>query len=432
MRVMEEELHVPWEDVFESIEPQPIAAGTIAQVHRAVLAGGDHVVVKVQRPSAEEEMGKDLALLQLFGQRARGRVGFEQIVDLPAIIDSLTESLQRELDFTQEAHNLERMREVLEPFSRLDVPRVYGDYSTHRLLVMEDVEGVPLLESEASAERNEAAIQLVESYYQQVLTAGFFHADPHPGNLMWWNDKIYMLDLGMVGEIDDPTRELLGFLLLAFWREDVAFLADVILMLAERHGSVQEEAFHAELGDLVQRYRHLALEQFRMGAMLQDLTELCVRHGIRMPASLALIGKALGQMQLAAASVDPGIDPFAVAGRFFTRRLTTNVRDMLGPHRLFYNAQKVRLRVNSLLASLEKLTGARPGFEPRVVFSGTERLENTIRRAARRLALSFVGTGAFLVCGLTASFGHVAPWVTALFGAVGGLFAAVFLIDLLH
>ncbi|HYL71599.1 MAG TPA: AarF/UbiB family protein, partial [Candidatus Dormibacteraeota bacterium] len=432
VRVMEEELHVPWEDVFESIDPQPVAAGTIAQVHRAVLAGGDHVVVKVQRPSAEEDMGKDLALLQLFGQRARGRVGFEQIVDLPAMIDSLTESLQRELDFMREAQNLERMREVLEPFSRLDVPRVYADYTTHRLLVMEDVEGVPLLQSQPSPERSEAATQLVESYYQQVLTAGFFHADPHPGNLMWWHDKIYMLDLGMVGEIDDQIRELLGFLLLAFWREDVTFLSDVILMLAEHHGSVEEETFSAELAELVHRYRHLALEQFQMGPMLQDLTELCVRHGIRMPASLALIGKALGQMQLAAASMDPGIDPFAVAGRFFARRLTTNVRDLLGPQRLFYNAEKMRLRFNALLASLEKLTGARPGFEPRVVFSGTERLENTIRRAARRLALSFAGTGSFLVCGLTASFGHVPVWVPALFGALGGIFAAIFLLDLVR
>jgi hypothetical protein len=94
----------------------------------------------------------------------------------------------------------------------------------------------------------------------------------------------------------------------------------------------------------------------------------------------------MGQMQLAAAQLDPGIDPFAVAGRFFTRRLTTQVRDMVGPQRFVYNAQKARLRVMSLLDSLEKLTGARPGWEPKVLFHGTERLENTIRAAGRRLA----------------------------------------------
>ena len=432
VRVMEEEMHVPWEDVFESIETDPVAAGTIAQVHRAVLGNGDHVVIKVQRPTAEEDMGKDLALLELFGQRAKGKQGFEQIIDLPAIIDHLSESLQRELDFLREAQNIEHMRVVLAGFSRLDVPHVYTDYSTHRLLVMEEVRGIPLMDSSPSSERSEAARQLVESYYQQVLTAGFFHADPHPGNLMWCDNRIYLLDFGMVGEIDERTRELLGFVLLAFWHEDVTFLGDVILMLAERHGKVDKDSLRAEPTTFVARYRHLALEQFQMGPMLQDLTELCVRHDIRMPSSLAFIGKALGQMQLAAAELDPGIDPFAIAGRFFTRRLATRVRDMMGPQRFVYNAQKVRLRVTSLLDSLEKLSGARPGFEPKVVFSGTERLEDTIRRAARRLSTAAMGTASFLVCGLTASFGHVPGWVSVLFGAVGGLFTLVFLGDVIR
>ena len=432
VKLMEQELHVPWEDVFNRIDPDPIAAGTIAQVHRAVLGDGSNVVVKVQRPTAEEEMCKDLALLQLFGERASGKPGFEQIVDLPAIIEHLSESLRHELDFTREAANIEHMREVLGPFARLDVPAVCKDYSTHRLLVMEDVQGMPVLQSPPSAARGEAARQLVESYFQQVLTAGFFHADPHPGNLMWWNDKIYLLDFGMVGEIDDHTRELLSFMLLAFWHEDVSFLGDVLLMLAEQHGEIEEPAFRAALGDLVRRYRHLALEQFQLGPMLQDMTRLCVEHGIRLPANLALIGKALGQMQLVAAQLEPGIDPFAVAGRFFTRQMTTRVRDMLGPQRLVYNAHKVRLRVISVLDSLEKLTGARPGFRPEVVFRGTERLEDTIRAAGRRLASAAVAAASFVVCGVTAGLGRSPGWVTALFGAIGGLFTVALLADLLR
>ncbi len=430
--VMEQELHVPWEDVFESIEADPIAAGTIAQVHNAVLANGDRVVVKVQRPSAEEEMCKDLALLELFGERAKGRAGFEQVVDLPAIIEHLSHSLQHELDSEREARNLEHIRDVLKPYSRLAVPRVYTDYTTHRLLVMERIEGVPLLSSEPSAERSEAARQLVESYYQQVLTAGFFHADPHPGNLKWWNEQIYFLDLGMVGEIDAHTRDLIAFVLLAFWHEDIGFLADAIITLSERHGDVDQESFRADLTELVQRYRHLALEQFQMGPMLQDMTQLCVRHDIRMPASLALIGKALGQMQLAAAHLDPGIDPFSIAGRFFMRAVTTRVREMLGPQKVMYNAQKFRFRMTSLLDSLEKLSGARPGWEPRVVFRGTERLEDTIRRAARRMATAFVATASLLVCGLTASFGHVSGWVSILFGVLGGIFALLLFVDFVH
>ena len=231
--VMEKELKVPWEDVSASIEPDPLASGTIAQVHRATLVGGERVVVKVQRPDAETEIRQDLGLLQRFARKAAGRPAFRQVVDVPAVIDHLSSSLVRELDFRHEAASIERMREVLAPFDRLSVPDVHAGLSTGRLLVMQEIQGIPLLQAPAGEPRRQAARQLLEAYYQQVLTAGFFHADPHPGNLMWWNDTIYLLDLGMVGEVDAGMRQaLLLLLLLGFWQEDTAFLAEAMLGLA--------------------------------------------------------------------------------------------------------------------------------------------------------------------------------------------------------
>jgi predicted unusual protein kinase regulating ubiquinone biosynthesis (AarF/ABC1/UbiB family)/nucleotide-binding universal stress UspA family protein len=432
VRVMEQELHVPWEDVFESVARDPIAAGTIAQVHRAVLAGGEHVVIKVQRPRAEEEMSKDLALMRLFAERAAGRESFDRVIDLPAIIEHLSDSLQRELDFVQEAENIERMEAVLVPYARLRVPAAHKEYSTHRLLVMEEIHGAPLLEAPHGPERSEAARQLVESYYEQVLVAGFFHADPHPGNLLWCDGQIVFLDFGMVGEVDAHTRDLLGFLLLSFWHEDIAFLGETLVMLAERRGHVDHDALRADLSELVGRYRHTMLDQLQLGPMLQDLTQLCIRNELRMPASLALIGKALGQMQLAAARLDPDIDPFSVAGRFFTRQVTRNVRDMFGPQRMLYNAQKIRMRAVSLMDSIERLTGAKPGFEPAITLRGTERLESTLRHVGRRLAAGMTAASAFIICGVTAAFGHAATWLTVAFGAAGGVFALLLLADLVR
>ena len=432
VQVMEQELHVPWEDVFETVSDEPLAAGTIAQVHHAILCTGEHVVIKVQRPSAEEEMGKDLALLRLFAERAAGLESLDRVVDLPAIIEHLSDSLQRELDFTQEAANLKRMGEVLEPYTRLRAPHVYDNFSSHRLLVMEEVMGSPIAAAPSGPERSEAAHQLVESYYEQVLVAGFFHADPHPGNLLWSGGQIVFLDLGMVGHLDEHTRDLLGFLLLSFWHEDVAFLADTLLLLAERHGNVDQESLRSELAELVHRYRHAMLEQLQLGPMLTDLTQLCIRNDIRMPASLALIGKALGQMQLAAAQLDASIDPFGIAGRFFAKHLTRNVRDLLGPQRVYYNAQKLRLRATALLDAVERLVGAKPGFEPSITLKGTERLETVLRQAGRRLAAGITAAAAFLICGVTASFGHVTLALTWTFAAVGILFALWLLTDLVR
>src|SRR5919108_51118 len=176
--VMEQELGVPWEDLFDTVEPKPLAAGTIAQVHRATLADGERVVIKVQRPDARGLIEQDLALLEVFAEKAARRPHLKLVIDMEAVFAHLSGSLQRELDFRQEAANMQRIAEVLEPFPRLAVPVVYTAFSTSRLLVMHDVGGGPIDTAPEDDARREAARQLLESFYRQIMVAGFFHADP--------------------------------------------------------------------------------------------------------------------------------------------------------------------------------------------------------------------------------------------------------------
>jgi ubiquinone biosynthesis protein len=434
VKVMEEELGVPWEDVFESIDPQHLAAGTIAQVHRATLTGGEPVVVKVQRPRAKTDIMQDLGLLELFAQRTQERSAFRQVIDLPTIIEHLSASLRRELDFRQEASNLQRMHEVLAPFSRLDVPRVHTDFSTDRLLVMEQIQGAPIREAPDGDVRREAARQLLESYYQQILVDGFFHADPHPGNMMWWNDRIYLLDLGMVGEIDPETRNFMLLLLMAFWRGDVSFLADVVLMLAgeDQRSDLDVEGFEAEVGALLNRTRGLSLREMQLGPILQEITEISIRHGVRLPASLALTGKALAQMQLATAELDPTLDPLSVVGDFMMKGFLGRFRERADPRWLFYEGQKLRTRLVRLMEAVERLSGARPGPKLQVHFKGTEGLEDTIRRAGRRVALAMTGGGALVGAAIAGSSAAVADWLPAVLWVAGGLLTGGLVADLLR
>ena len=434
VEVMEQELGVPWEDVFESIVPEPMAAGTIAEVHRATLTGGERVVVKVQRPTAREDILQDLGLLKLFAEKTADRPAFRQVVDMPAIFEHLSASLQRELDFTREAENIQRMRGVLEGYPRLDVPNVYTEFTTARLLVMEEIQGGPIRDAPQGEARTEAARQLLESYYRQIMTDGFFHADPHPGNLMWWNDKIYFLDFGMVGELGPDIRELLMLLLMAFWQEDVPFLSDVTLMLAgeDQRSDIDIGAFQSELGELLGRYRNVSLKEIQLGPILQEITEISIRHDVRLPASLALTGKALAQMQLATAELDPTLDPFSVAGQFLTKGLMERIRDRADPKRLFYEAQKVRVRFVRLIEAVERLAGSRPGPKLTVNFRGTERLEDNIRRAGRRLSLALTAGGALVATAITASSTHVTGWVPWSLGSAGGALTAGLVVDLLR
>jgi ubiquinone biosynthesis protein len=434
VEVMEQELRVPWEDVFDSIEPEPLATGTIAQVHRATLSNGERVVVKVQRPGARDDITRDIGLLEVFARKSAARPGLRQIVDPAVVVRHLSESLQSELDFRRESADMDRMREVLAPYPRLGVPDVYTDFSTDRLLVMEEIPGGPIATAPEGHERTEAARQLIESYYRQILTEGFFHADPHPGNLMWSRGRVYFLDFGMVGEVGPELRESLVLLLLGFWQEDEAFVSETLLMLSDGEPRVDFDlaGFQTETGELVARYRHVPLRELQLGQMLQDVTTLAVRHNVPLPSTLVLTAKALAQVQHATAELDPDVDPFAVAQSYLARSTLERLRSVGSPEQLLYQGQKLRVRVVRLVEAFERLVGARPGANLQVQFRGFEGLETTVRRASRRLALSLAAAGSFVATAITADSTTVPGWLAPAFGALAGLLTVGLLVDVVR
>jgi len=429
--VMEQELGVPWEDVFGSIDPRPLAAGTIGQVHRATLVTGDRVVVKVQRPNAAGEIEQDLALLRSFSEQVARRPVLRKVIDIEAVFKQLSESLRRELDFFQEASNIERMREVLQTYDRLDVPAVHKNLTTSRLLVMEEIQGVPIAQAPEGPARKEAARQLLESYYRQVVSEGFFHADPHPGNLMWWQDRIYFLDFGMVGILDADLRDQLMWLLTAFWREDARFMTDVTLMLSGpfEASELNVAALQAEIGALMAKYRKAGLAEMQLGAILLEMSEIALRHGVPLPASLTLLGKALAQVQLATAQLDPELDPFEVAGTFLTRALLKGLKEKLDPKTILYESQKLKVRAMRMLETVERVVGARTGQNLEVNFRSNA-IEEAVRRAGRRLAVGLVAAACVLAAGLAGASTAAASWVPAAFGAAAAALTLGLIADL--
>jgi ubiquinone biosynthesis protein len=433
VQVTEQELGVPWEDVFDSIDPKPLAAGTIAQVHRATLASGDRVVVKVQRPTAHETIEQDLALLEVFAEKIGKRPALNQVIDMGAVFKQLSTSLRRELDFRQEAENIERMPTVLKDYNRLAVPGVHRELSTSRILVMEEIQGVPIAQAPQGPERTQAARQLLESFYKQVLVDGFFHADPHPGNLMWWKDRIYFLDFGMAGTVGADFREHLTLLLMALWHEDAGFLTDVTLMMAgaSDRSDLDVSRFQAEIGEVMVKYRTAALAEMQIGPILQDMSEISLRHKVPLPASLALAAKALAQVQLATADLDPDLDPFEVAGKFLMRSIFKSMRTTLDPKAIAYQSQKLKVRAMRVIEAVERLVGVRPGPKLEVNFQASA-FETTIRRAGSQLALGLTAGAAGLAAGLTAMSTRVAGWVPVAFGVIAGLLTVGLLVDLVR
>jgi predicted unusual protein kinase regulating ubiquinone biosynthesis (AarF/ABC1/UbiB family)/nucleotide-binding universal stress UspA family protein len=433
VRVSEQELGVPWEDVFASIDPKPLASGTIAQVHRATLDSGDRVVIKVQRPTARADIEQDLALLEVFAEKVGKRPALNQVIDMEAVFKHLSNSLHRELDFRQEADNIGRMQGVLAGYARLAVPSVHRDLSTSRLLVMEEIQGIPIKQAPAGSARIEAARQLLESYYKQIIVDGFFHADPHPGNLMWWKDRIYFLDFGMIGVIGADFREHLLLLLMALWQNDAAFVTDVTLMMT---GTIDRRdldvpQFQSEIGEVMAKFRTAALAEMQIGPILQEMSAVSLRHGVPVPASLTLAAKALAQVQLATADLDPELDPFDVAGKFLMRWTVKRMGAALDPKTLMYQSQKLKVRALRVIEAVEHLIGARPGQKLVVNFQANT-LEDMVRRTGRRLALGLTAAASVLASGLTALSTTVAELVPITFGVVAGVLTVGLVMDLLR
>ena len=402
--VLEAELGVPWEDALAHIDPVPLAAGTIAQVHRARLPDGTAVVLKVQRPTAQRQILEDLALLELLADKAGRRPAFERVVDLPAVFAYLSESLRRELDFSVEAASIERIRPLLAEFDRLDAPRVHLRLSTRRLLVMDEVAGSGVHDAAPEEARREAARQLLSCYYQQVLGEGFFHADPHPGNLRWADGRVWFLDFGMVGELDPDTRLLLVLLVMAFWRDDAPFLAETLLMLSgpDVPRSLDLGALERDLQELLGHVRHGSLADIELGQILTGMARIAARHGVRLPASLSLAGKALAQVQLTAAELDPDLQPVELIGRFVARSLTRDLARGGDPRVALYELQKLRVRARRLLEGLERVTGARPGPGLQVEVRGLAELERSVRRMTIAIAAASATAATVLVVALVA------------------------------
>jgi predicted unusual protein kinase regulating ubiquinone biosynthesis (AarF/ABC1/UbiB family) len=228
-------------------------------------------------------------------------------------------------------------------------------------------------------------------------------------------------------------REQMMLLLMAFWQEDVDFLTDITLMLtgAIDRADLDVAAFSADIGALMAKNKGASLKDIQLGPILQEMTEISARHGVPLPASLALTGKAMAQMQLATAQLDPTLDPFEVAGRYAMKSVLSGVGGKLDPKALFFQAQKMKVRLVKVVEAVERLIGARPGQKLEVNFRAAS-LERTVRRAGRRLALGLVAGAALLGAAIAATSDRVAPWVSFALGAIGLLFTVGLLVDLLR
>lgn len=319
--VVQAELGGALEEIFQHFEPEPLAAASIGQVHQAVLKTEETVAVKIQRPGIAAYIETDLEILYELASLAERRFHWAEAYQLVDMINEFSKSLRNELDYTSEARNAEKISKQFISNPVIYVPKVYWDYSTPKVLTAEYIEGIKISKREKLEQQGYNLSLLAERFakgvFHQIFMEGFFHGDPHPGNVMVLPGEIIaFLDFGMVGRLSSEMKYNLASLIIGLMRQDADDLAKTIF----RMGSVPDYVNRLQLRDdielLTEKYYGVPLSQVGLGEAVNTVFAVALKHKIKMPADLILVGKALLTMEGVVENLDPHLSILDIAEPF--------------------------------------------------------------------------------------------------------------------
>jgi ubiquinone biosynthesis protein len=358
--IVSTELGVRLKKAFAEFTETPLAAASLAQVHRAALRDGRPVAVKVQRPGVREQILEDLEALGALADLLDRHTAAGARYAFGDLIGELRASLIAELDYRQEAQNLVEIGQNLRRFARLVVPAPVADYTTSRVLTMDFIQGrkVTALSPLARLEIDGAALaeELLAAYLQQFLVDGLFHADPHPGNVFLTDDgRLALLDLGMVGRLPPRLQEGLLKLLLAVADGQGERVAELAGKIGRPKPGFDEAEFERRIAALVMRYQGATVEQIEVGQIVLEISRVAAETGIELPRELALLGKALLNLDQVGRTLDPDLDPNATIRQHATELLRQRMWKSASPSHVLAAAMEAKEFVEELPGRVNRI-----------------------------------------------------------------------------
>lgn len=431
--IIEEEVGVRLSKPFSFVEPKPVAAASISQVHYAVLRDGREVAIKVQRPGIREIILNDLEALGEVAEFLDNHTELGKRYGVLELFGEFRKSILRELDFRQEALHLTTIGDNLREIPEIVIPRPLFSYSTSRVLTMEFIKGVkvtslgPLARIELDGDR--LADALFRAYLKQILADGIFHADPHPGNVFLIDSRIALIDLGMVGRISPSLQESFLQLLLAVSDQRPDEVTRILLQIGECRESADTQAFRRSISEIMGQHREVAARNPQVGRVVLLLLGTSAANGVRLPAELVLIGKALLNLDQIGRTLAPNFDTDAAIRRHATQITQTKMRGEFSLASFLSSAvelknfvQQLPGRVNRILdrAADNELSIRVDAIDETKLMEGMQKVAN---RIAVGLVLAALIVGAALLMNVNTSFqlfGYPGLAILLFLGAAAG------------
>ncbi|GAE26763.1 ubiquinone biosynthesis monooxygenase UbiB [Halalkalibacter wakoensis JCM 9140] len=333
--IIEQELGFEIDELFSEFHEEPLGAASIGQVHYAVLKTGEQVAVKVQRPGVEKMIHTDLEILEELAALAEHRLRWAEKYQVKAIVEEFSKAILAELDYTIEAKNAAKIARQFENNQKIRIPSVYKEFSTKKVLTTEYFEGTKISEHEELRNKGyhlgRVANQITHAIFHQVLIEGFFHGDPHPGNILVLEEEVIVfIDFGMVGRLTYDMKIQLANLVIAMMRQS----SDGVIKAINQMGLVPEDVnmrlLRLDIEELKEKYYDVPLSEVHLGEAVNDLMEIAHEHRIRIPADLSLLGKTFLTLEGMVEKLDPDFS-IMKAAEPFGRQL---IKERLHPKRM--------------------------------------------------------------------------------------------------
>lgn len=401
--LIEAELGGPVAELFAEFDPTPLAAASLGQVYRATLLDATPVVVKVQRPTVREAVATDLDILLTQARFVAQHSDVGERYDVLDITSEFANALRTELDYLQEARNAERLGAAFADDDTVAFPRVHWEYTTSRVLTLDRFEGVPMnrldLLDEAGCDRPELARRGIYAYLEQIFVQGFYHADPHPGNLFALPDgRVAFTDFGRIGTVSQVGRDQLADLFIAIIDDDVALAVDTLFAAAGSPGDIDLAELEREVSRLITKYYNKSLKEIRIGELITEVLALVRNHNLLLSSELAMLLTTLVVLEGLGRMLDPQFDFVAVTAPF-ARRITN---ERFSPHAIsqsvIRSARRLMRIAGEFPESFSRLLKRAGQGEFRVAVhpTGFEQLVKRFEEAVNRLSFALV-VAAFVI-----------------------------------